>query len=310
MNYNIRLMVICAFVLIANVASYAGMHDQTAIVIGEHVITQTEYLRKKSLYAKLNKVRLTNAQDRLAFEKDFRHFLIDQEVQLYTGRRMDIVLETQDYKQIMKGLLVKYQVSDESSLREVIAEQGIDYAAFKAFVQDQYLLQKIQGMVLRNQVQVGEGELDKKYQAMLKANEQLYVEDIFFNTEMASDAQKARLFAQSKQVSTFWKKGIYLHDTVPKKSELLTFKWQRLSQFPDEFQSVVKDMKPSEVSEPILTDNGYHVLKVIKRKASPATESKATFGQRLHEQRVLDAIPTWVEDLKRQVYIQVQMGAQ
>ena len=310
MNYNIRLMVICVSILVSNVASYAGLHDQTAIVIGEHVITQNEYLRKKTLYAKLNKVRLTNAQDRLAFEKDFRDFLVSQELQLYTGRRMNIVLEPRDYKQIMKGLLVKHQVGDESSLREVIAEQGIDYAAFKTFVQDQYLLQKIHGLVLRNQAQVGEGELDKKYHAMLKANEQLYVEDIFFNTEMTSDAQKARLFAQSKQVSAFWKKGIYMHDTVPKKSELLTFKWQRLSQFPDEFQSVVKDMKPSEVSDPILTDNGYHVLKVIKRKALPNTESKAAFAQRLHEQRVLDAIPAWVEELKQQVYIQVQLGAQ
>ena len=207
MNYNIRLMVVCVCVLIANVLLMRA-YDQTAIVIGEHVITQTEYLRKKSLYAKLNKVRLTNAQDRLAFENDFRQFLLDQEVQLYTGRRMRYCARDSEQAN-HEGLLVKYQVSDESSLREVIAEQGIDYAAFKAFVQDQYLLQKIQGTVLRNQVQVGEGELDKKYQAMLKANEQLYVEDIFFNTEMASDAQKARLFAQSKQVSTFWKKDLF-----------------------------------------------------------------------------------------------------
>ena len=96
---------------------------------------------------------------------------------------------------------------------------------------------------------------------------------------------------------------------MPKQSRLLSFKRQKLSDFPDEFQMVIRDMKPSDVSDPIVTGNGYHVLKLLKRTSpSQSMPSKSSFQQQLTQEKLTAAVPGWISELKEQIYVDDQLG--
>lgn len=309
MNYKVLLLMICVLgsPLVSSIS--AGVKDQTAIVIDERVITLSEYQHKKNIFARLNGVRFQNADQRRAFDREFRQMLIDQELQLHMGRLAGVALDYSDHQQILKGLLVKHQVADESALRSKLSEQGVDLDTLMVFAREQYLVQKIQSLVLRERVQVGDGELDKKYAAFVKEHQILTVEDIYFNTEGVSESRRSRLQQLAIQVSSFWKKGIYFDHTVPKQSRLLSFKRQKLSDFPDEFQMVIRDMKSSDVSDPIVTGNGYHVLKLLKRTSpSQSMPSKSSFQQQLTQEKLTAAVPGWISELKEQIYVDDQLG--
>ena len=78
MNSRICLLIVFS-VFFGNVAS-AALSDKIAMVIGDRVITQTEYDKKRDLFIKLNQVRLNNKQQELQFNKDFNKALIEQEL--------------------------------------------------------------------------------------------------------------------------------------------------------------------------------------------------------------------------------------
>ncbi len=308
MNYKLILLFVwcvsCSLVPTIN----AVVKDQTAIVIGERVITLSEYQHKKRVFSRLNQVRIQNAEQRRAFDREFRQMLIDQELQLYLGRSVGIALDQNDNRQILKSLMVKNQVSDESALRLKLSEQGVDFDTLVTFAREQYLVQKVQSLMLRERIQIGDGELDKKYQQLVKAQQLLTVEDIYFDTEGVSESRQSKLLALATQVSNFWKKGIYFEHTVPKQSRLLSFKRQKLTDFPDEFQAVIREMKSSDVSDPIRTGNGYHVLKLLKRfTPTQSLPSKASLSQQLTQEKLVSAIPDWVSELKEQIYIDDQL---
>lgn len=308
MNYKVLILSICTMGWLLAPSISAGIKDQTAIVIDERVITLSEYQHKKNTFARLNQVRFQNSEQRLAFDREFRKMLIEQELQLHMGRLFGISLDHSDHQQILKGLLVKHQVADEPALRSKLSEQGVDFDVLMVFAREQYLVQKIQSLVLRERVQVGDGELDKKYAAIVKEHQLFTVEDIYFSTEGVSESRQLKLHQLANQVSSFWKKGIYFDHTVPKQSRLFSFKRQKLTDFPDEFRFVIRDMKPSDVSDPILTGNGYHVLKLLKHStSSQSLPSKSVLLQQLTQENLTAAIPDWLNELKAQIYVDDQL---
>ena len=306
MNSRICLLIVFS-VFFGNVAS-AALSDKIAMVIGDRVITQTEYDKKRDLFIKLNQVRLNNKQQELQFNKDFNKALIEQELQLLAGSMMNIVLDKGDVSRLQKELFVKYQVTSTAELKQQVMESGVHYDALIEHAQESVLVQKIQSLVLRNRFQVGESEINRLRDKLIKENTLLYVEDIYYNTEKANDAKKALLLEKSHQVSGFWKKGTYQASTVPKKSKMITFRWKKLSDFPDQFKATLKNMKDSDVSETITTDNGYHVLKLVKSKLPKGFQaSKEHLSQQLFVNKMVAELPVWIAELKEQFYVSNQL---
>jgi len=102
----------------------------------------------------------------------------------------------------------------------------------------------------------------------------------------------ARLYSNDGSASKGGDLGwIYPGDTVP------------------EFERAMNSLKPGEVSQPVESQFGYHLIEVIERKAEEVSKERQRMvaRQALREQKVEEAYEDWLRQLRDRAYVEYRL---
>jgi peptidyl-prolyl cis-trans isomerase SurA len=79
-------------------------------------------------------------------------------------------------------------------------------------------------------------------------------------------------------------------------------------QFVPEFQSVMDGLKPGELSEPVITRFGVHLMQVMERKQQQLTQKEMRERARevLREKKTEESGVTWLADLKAKAFVEIR----
>ena len=71
------------------------------------------------------------------------------------------------------------------------------------------------------------------------------------------------------------------------------------------FEDVMKRLKPGEISDPVRTQYGYHLIQVVERREqkADAKRSRLAAQQALREKKLTEAVATWQRELHDQAYV-------
>ena len=302
MRIKLNMLLLCLAAMSGRVL--AGISDEIAIIIGDNVVTRSEFNQERDLYKKFQSITSMSKEQ----EKQFLDWFIDTQLQLEMGRRMKIGLGTEELGKIHEELLKKNKMDSLDQLKEVMASRGEDYDGFMKNIARQVLLSKINEIALLHRIKVSDNQVESAYKKELDRDTKLYIEDIVFYIDGVKKELREGLGEKSAAVSNLWKTRTYNRYSVPKQSKMLSFKWEKMIDLPGEFQSVVADMDVGDVSAPIKTDNGYHVLKLIKRRLPENNKvDKNQIRQSLMARKMLSEIPKWLKELKEQIYVHVAL---
>lgn len=74
------------------------------------------------------------------------------------------------------------------------------------------------------------------------------------------------------------------------------------------FEDAVKRLAPGEVSDPVRTQYGYHLIQVLERRTqkTDAKRSRLAAQQALREKKLADAVATWQRELHDQAYVEIR----
>ena len=301
---------VAVFLLCSVSAALAGLSDAIVLSVGDVVMTRSEFDAEKSFFIKANRISFANKTQERQFTKDFAEMQVETQLQLMVGRSMSIALDRADTDVIKQEMLARHGAQSDDEFKRLLAEKGIDDRIFMQQAERQYLLKKIHGYVLSPRIRLSDKAVDARYAQELSKVRQLYVEDIFFSTERVAKGRVQGIKDKAQSISGQWQKRTFSRKTVPNQSKMIAFKWQTLDSLPEQFRSVMKDMRVGEVSEPILTDNGYHVLKLIKTKLPADVQiDKNQIKQQLFVERMGTELPKWLSELREQTYVKIHLNA-
>lgn len=73
------------------------------------------------------------------------------------------------------------------------------------------------------------------------------------------------------------------------------------------FEEAMNKLKPGQMSKPVKTGFGWHIIQVISRKKVDDTESwrKQQVRQFLHQRKMMDAVQNWQQNLRAQAYVKI-----
>lgn len=210
---------------------------------------------------------------------------------------------------------------DEEQLKEVLKQQGMDYGKYRDQVRSEIEKVQLLNREIRGKVNVTPEDVDRYYQAHKKDYElpgKVHVRQITLRLdenapdeivkpvmERAQDLrarlQKGEDFAKlAKQVSEdpVAADGGDLGEVEPAK--LLP-----------EFETAVDKMKEDEVSEPIRTKMGVHLLKLEKRipvSYRPQEELAADIKEKLYNDALDERYKRWLlEDIQKHHYVEIKL---
>jgi len=82
--------------------------------------------------------------------------------------------------------------------------------------------------------------------------------------------------------------------------------WSRPGQFVPEFEEAMDRLAPGQISDPVVSRFGVHLIQVVGRRESKLTQAEQREAARavLREQRVEEAFTTWVQEVRARAYVE------
>lgn len=73
-----------------------------------------------------------------------------------------------------------------------------------------------------------------------------------------------------------------------------------------EFERAMDQLKPGEVSQPIETPFGYHLIQVVERKTDDASKERARQAARqaIRERKIDEATEDWMRQIRDRAYVE------
>jgi len=82
--------------------------------------------------------------------------------------------------------------------------------------------------------------------------------------------------------------------------------WSRPGQFVPEFEEAMDRLAPGQISDPVVSRFGVHLIQVVGRREAKLTQAEQREAARavLREQRVEEAFTTWVQEVRARAYVE------
>jgi peptidyl-prolyl cis-trans isomerase SurA len=292
--------------------------------VNDQIITQSDYDRALNELNQEGQQRGETMQQMAAERKDLLRNLIDQQLWLSKGKELDITGETELVKRLDE-IRKQYNLSSMEDLEKAAKDQGVSFEDFKANIRNQIITQEVMRQEVGEQIgqKITPGEVERYYEA----HKQDYVQpeserlsEILVSTGQpgTADATKlatakakaddieARLHAGGDfaQLARSFSEGT----TAAEGGDLGTYKRGQLGKV---LEDKTFDLNTGQYTDPILTREGYIILKVVQHTPGgprPYKDVEQDVEEAYYMSQMEPAIRDYLSKMRDEAFIQIKQG--
>jgi len=276
------LSFICgAALMLASARSFPAAQEGIAAVVNDSVITVTDIRDRTTLYLAGGPQNASPAE-RKKMEQQVLSRLIDESLQMQEARKMGIAVGDEDVKAGFADISRQNGVSPEefkNRLTQLGAPVGSLYDQIKANIAWALVVRR----KLRPQVNISESEIDLTLSQITHGDgkPRYQVAEIFLNIpapekEAATRDEAGKLVKQLTAGASFANVAREFSQ-APGAAAGGDLGWVQEGQLDPELDKALKKMRPGQISPPIRSAKGYHILflRDIGRNEGPAGSAAA-----------------------------------
>jgi peptidyl-prolyl cis-trans isomerase SurA len=191
--------------------------------------------------------------------------LIDDQLRIQEARRLKLTVDHEEVDNELKATAEQnHQTLDQ--LKELLAKQGVPFSALEKQTLAQVSWRKVIQKEIRKRIEVTDAEIDSAYSKLMSSvdKKQYLVAEIFLPVDSPSEDARVRSFADNLESQIHeggnFAKLAQQFSQAAGASEGGDMGAVQEGELPEELDQKLKTMNPGEVSEPIRTQSGYHIL--------------------------------------------------
>jgi len=203
--------------------------------------------------------------------------LINERAQLQLARELGIRVDDAAVDQTEQMVANQSQV-DVAELRRRVAKDGTDLATYRAQLRDQVLISRLHEREVESRIRISDQDVDRYLQEQQTGNTDPFSREINLAQlliavpEKASAEQAAVLFEQAKKVLDRIRAGddftrLVQELSAADRSNGGQIGLRRADRYPPSFVQATQDINVGGVSEIVRSGAGFHILKVVERRA-------------------------------------------
>ena len=256
MDYLIRIL---ALLLCAN-SLISQELDRVAVIVNDGVVLESDIQQRIADFKKnatLNGERIPSDE---ILREDIQEQLITAEIQLQIADRVGIKISDEELNLTVKRLAQQNNLSIEEFI-EVVEERGDSYSDLREEVRKNLKINRVQQGRIQNKIQISRDELTnflETEEAQNQLGPELKVRQILIRNSSSKNADTVYQEALSGLEN-----GINIENLISTFSEdndSGDLGWRKLPAFPELFSDYIKDMKIGDLSVPIKSGAGNHIL--------------------------------------------------
>lgn len=275
--------------------------DRIVAVVNGDIITISEVQKLNAVYSSQN------------IRRDALNDLIERRLILQEAKRLGIKTTDDELKDAIEDIKKKNNI-DDAGFMSLLGKEGVTLEEYKANLKDQLTTGRIIETEVRSKIVVTDKDISDYYREHLKdftLPEESRVRHIFLridkNNPTAVRGVVMDIMKKLKEGADFADLAkVYSSDEASAKAggDIGFLKKGQLS---PELESVVFSLKSGEVSEPVFTENGIHIIKVEETKGNrqpSLSEVSDKIKEILLQKRYNKRYNEWIRGLRKKAFIE------
>lgn len=265
--------------------------------------------------AALDRFRQTEEYSRLAqqggekslarqFEQGYLSQLVRRAVLEPQAERLGIEISEQEVEEQLQD--IKDELGGEKAFQEALREQGLDLAQARLLVRDRALEEEIRAEVTAG-VAPDDAELLAYYEENIEDFRQTRASHILVpQRDLAEDISGELQAAPTEEVGDLFADLARQHSTDESNAQQGgDLGWFTSGQFVGEFQEAAEELDVGEISDPVKTDFGYHVIHITGRRTEPFSRARDEIEELVRGPREDEAWRRWLEEAYSEAEVKV-----
>ncbi len=301
--------------------AYAEIIDRVIATVNNEVITLSELEESVALYMHKgvpSGAPPISAQEQQALQRRLLDELINKKLVEAFAVKSGIQASDDEVDKAIQDVMARNNLTKEKLLA-ALAQDGLSFDEYRAQIRDQIVKAKLIHREVRSRVNVSDDTVREYYlnhQEEFKAEQGVVLRHIMLRVPKdPSDRVLQETERRARSIRDELLQGrpfeeVARHysqdETTAAQGGLLGF--FRIEDLIPEFRAVVADLGEGEVSEPIRTPQGIHLVKVEERttgEVRPFEKVKEEIRLRLYEDQSERFFQDWIRDLRKNAFIEV-----
>lgn len=286
-----RLLVLCLPLTLIGLFSSASFADTSASVqkldkiiaiVNNGVITQNELNQQLAMIkhqATQNKVKLPPSN---VLRKQVLQHLIDVDMQLQMAKRAGIQISSQEVDDAIKKIADRSHITI-AQLRQKVEAGGLSYKQYRSNISKEITIARLQQEAVGKDIMINDQQVSNYLSTIKnqsKSNLEYHVKNILIPLP---DAPTPTQVEQAKRQATDLVKKLragadFSMQAMAESSGQSALEggdlgWRHMAALPDVFASSVAALKKGQISNPIRTPNGFHIIKLVGVRGSSNTDA-------------------------------------
>lgn len=261
----------------AKVAEKVQAVDKIAAIVNDDVITQSDLKQQVDTMKQQMAATGQPMPPDSALYKQLLQHMVDVKLQLQLAKDADISVNDAQIKAAVKTIADQNHMS-VADLMQALKSQGMTYDQYKDQVREQLIITELQRRMVSSNIDITEEDVTnflKTHKNTGHENEQFRVQDLLIalpEEPSSEEVTKARTKAQSL-VEKLKAGGDFSQTAMSESNGDLALQggdlgWRKLEELPDVFAKQIATMQVNDITTPIRTGNGYHILKLAGKRGN------------------------------------------
>jgi peptidyl-prolyl cis-trans isomerase SurA len=269
------LVLSAVFAQTRDIGVHGELLDRIAAVVNDGLVLKSE------LDAQMDSVtkRLVEQKIELPSQSVLRQQVLDrlivQEIEMQHAKRVGLTISDEQLNSALQEIASRNKIPFDQ-LPTALAAQGIDYKQYRESMRKEMTLNTLRSRDVIAHINVSPHELDQYLarEQSAAANDEFNVSHILLSLPAAATPQQLEEISHKAQdLSGRAAKGEDFGQLAIANSNSQTaldggqLGWRKGTQLPQFILDLVVKMKPGDVSEPVRTPSGFHIVKLNERRS-------------------------------------------
>lgn len=293
-----KTVALVAFALL--LGACGNLFDTAAAVVAGKKITVREIDERLDEYVKTDEYRrLTSQGQPGAIKRQYQQAFLAQLIRraVLAPRAEELGVEVTDQEVSDRIEQIKNDFDNENAFEEALKEQGLDLGQLETLVRDGLLEDEVKAAVTKNVAPTRE-ELRAYYDRNVKdftrtRSSHILVDNKALAQELAIRLQKTPSDKVESLFATLAKRYSTDERSAAKGGDL---GFTSPGDLVPEFEKAAAELEVGEVSDPVRSQFGYHVILVTAREATPFDEAAQTIAEKIGTEREDEVWQKWLDE--------------
>jgi peptidyl-prolyl cis-trans isomerase SurA len=259
-----------------------GVHgellDRIAAIVNDGLVLKSELDAQMDAVTKRLQEQKVELPSQSILKQQVLDRLILQEIQAQHAKRVGLTVSDEQLNSALQEIASRNKIPFDQ-LPTALSAQGVDYKTYRESMRKELTLSTLRQRDVISHINVSPRELDQfiARQQTAAANDEFNVSHILLSLpEAATPQQLEDITHKARDLAARAAKGEDFGQLAIANSNSQTaldggaLGWRKGTQLPEFILALVTKMKPGDVSEPVRTPSGFHIVKLNERRSGEA----------------------------------------